>query len=279
MSRSKTVLFPASRELFKVILAVANSRGSSDRISDVEIGRAVGFESARTSRWKHGQIAVTDAPRLLVLSQSFDIDISILTQVSAGYILSDEALEILANEGKFVRFIGEQIVLPADDQVLSLTGGDGTLCRVIRRSQGHYHRRAKRLGANSISENQKEILTVLLVDDDENTIAVFNNLTGADTGINGVVARTGLEALICCGKTSPDLIIFDVFCGQIDGFAAIKSIATSEITQDTEIFATSLSLTQDVVRTALGSGALEVLQKPLKSSVLNRLLSRVRRYT
>ncbi|MCP4197668.1 MAG: response regulator [Proteobacteria bacterium] len=278
MSRSKSVLFPASRELFKVIRVVANNRSSSDRISDVEIGRAVGFESARTSRWKHGQIAVTDAPRLLALSQSFDIDISILAQVSAGYILSDEALEILANEGKFVRFVGEQIVLPADDQVISLTGGDGTLCRVIRRSKGHYHRRAKRLGTNSISENKKELLTVLLVDDDENTIEVFNNLTGAETGIDGFVARTGLEALIHCGKTSPDLIIFDVFCGQIDGFAAIKSIATSEITQDTEIFATSLSLTRDVVRTALGSGALEVLQKPLKSSVLSRLLSRVRRY-
>ena len=278
MAKSKSVLFPASRELFKVIRAVADSRHGAERVSDVEIGRAVGFESARTSRWKHGQIAVTDAPRLLALSQSFDIDISVLAQVSAGYILSDEALEILANEGKFIRFLGDQIVLPGDDQVISLTGGDGTLCRVIRRSQGHYHRRAKRLGTNSTNE-KNELVTVLLVDDDENTIEVFQNLTGADTGINGVVARTGLEALVCCGKTSPDLVIFDLFCGQIDGFAAIKCIATNEITQDTEIFATSLSVTQDVVRSALGSGALEVLQKPLKSSILSRLLSRVRRYT
>jgi CheY-like chemotaxis protein len=279
MTKSKSVLFPASRELFKVIRAVANSRNSSERLSDVEIGRAVGFESARTSRWKHGQIAVTDAPRLLALSQSFDIEITVLAQVSAGYILSEEALEILANEGKFVRFLGEQIVLPSDDQVMSLTGGDGTLCRVIRRSQGHYHRRAKRLGTNTITDNKNDNLTVLLVDNDENTIEVFQNLTGSETGIDGVVARTGLEALVFCGKTSPDLIIFDIFCGQVDGFAAIKCIATSEITKDTEIFATSMSLTQDVVRTALGSGALEVLQKPLKSSILSRLLSRVRRYS
>ncbi len=279
MAKSKSVLFPASRELFKVIRAVADSRHGTERVSDVEIGRAVGFESARTSRWKHGQIAVTDAPRLLALSQSFDIDIAVLAQVSAGYILSDEALEILANEGKFIRFLGDQIVLPDDDQVISLTGGDGTLCRVIRRSQGHYHRRAKRLGTDSINDNKNELLTVLLVDDDENTIEVFQNLTGADTGIKGVVARTGLEALVYCGKTSPDLVVFDLFCGQIDGFAAIKCIATNEITQDTEIFATSLSVTQDVVRSALGSGALEVLQKPLKSSILSRLLSRVRRYT
>ncbi|MCP4600865.1 MAG: response regulator [Proteobacteria bacterium] len=273
---ARTTPFPASRELFKLVYAFANKRASKERMSDVEIGRVIGFESPRTSRWKHGQIAVVDAARLLALSQSFDIEISILAQVASGYLSADEALKILGNEGKLIRFLGDQLVLPTDDQMISLTGGEGTMCRVIRRTPGHYHRRAKRLGG-AVRDDQESEPIVLLADDDKDAIDVFRNLTGADTGIVGVVARSAPEALLAAGRLRPQLVIFDLFLGQIDGFAAVRSLATDEATQEAEVFATSLSLSSDIVRAALGCGALEVLQRPLRSRTLGRLLGRLRR--
>ncbi len=243
-------------------------------MSDAEIGRFIGFESARTSRWKYGQIAVTDAERLLALAQSFDIDISILTHVAAGYISADETQAILTNEGKLIRFLGEQLLLPVDDQAISLSGGEGTVYRVIRRAAGHYNRKAKRLG-NIIRDDEENQPTVLLADDDETTIEVFHNLTGPGTGVKGVVARTGPEALITAGTMSPDLIIFDLFFDRVDGFSAVRQLTANKATRDAEVFATSLSLNPDIVRSALGSGAIEVLQRPLKSRVLNRILGRV----
>ncbi|MCP4679240.1 MAG: response regulator [Deltaproteobacteria bacterium] len=271
---AKTV-FPASRELFNLVREIAHKCDPNDRISDVDIGRIIGFESPRTSRWKHGQIAVVDAARLLSLSQGFDIDISILNHVAAGYLSSDEALAILAEEGKMVRFLGEQIVLPVNHQMLTVTGGEGTTCRVIRRTAGHYHRKTKRL-KGAAQTNEEDDAVVLLADDDRSTIEAFTNLTGQDTGITGVVARSGSTALVAAGRLRPQIVIFDLFLGQTDGFTALRSIANDEATRDAEVFATSLSLTPDVVRNALGCGALEVIQRPLRSRVLSRLLGRLR---
>ncbi len=253
---------------------MANKRNTKERLSDVDIGRVIGFESPRTSRWKHGQIAVVDAERLYALSQSFDIDISILVQVASGYLSAGEGIKILSNEGKLIRFLGEQIVLPADDQMVSLTGGDGTMCRVIRRTSGHYHRRAKRL-RSAVQEEESDPI-VLLADDDKDAIEIFENLTGSDTGITGVVARTGPEALVAAGRLCPQLVIFDLFIGQADGFVALRSLISDEATQEAEVFATSLSLSIDIVRMALGCGAIEVLQRPLRSRTLSRLLGRLR---
>ncbi len=244
-------------------------------MSDVDIGRVVGFESPRTSRWKHGQIAVVDSARLLALSQSFDIDICVLSHVAAGYLSTGDALKILSDEDKLCRFLGEQMVLSADQQAFSLTSGD-TVYRISRRSAGHYHRRAKRIG-KGVRGTAEDDVVALLADDEKSTIEAFENLTGSDVGIDGVVARSGAEALVVAGRIRPQLIIVDLFLGGVDGFAALRSLTTDEATQGAEVFATSRSLTPDMVRAALGCGAVEVLQRPLRSRVLNRLLGRLRR--
>lgn len=268
--------FPASLELFHLVRRIADQNEESMRISDVDIGRAVGFESARTSRWKHGQIAVTDAARLLSLAQAFDINLTVLIHVAAGYLSADEALKVLEDESKLVRFLGEQLLLSKDHQALTLTSGDGMFFRVIRRSVGHYHRRVKRIG-HPDGDRDREEPTVLLADDDKSAIEAFANLTGANTGIQGVVARSGPEALVIAGRTQPQLIIFDMFLGQIDGFSALRTLASDAATQEALLVATSLSLTPEITRQALGCGAIEVVPRPLRSRVLSRLLARVRR--
>jgi CheY-like chemotaxis protein len=272
----KKTIFPASRELFRLVRAVADSREIREEMSDVDIGRLVGFESSRTSRWKHGQISVADAARLVALSQSLDLDLTVLTHVAAGYLSADEALELLFDENKLVRFLGEQIVLPLDQQVVSLTGGEGVTCRVTRRRAGQYRRQAKRIGGAAPQE-ETDAPVVLLADDDRSTIDVFENLTGPETGVVGAVARSAPEALLKAGRLAPQLVIFDLFLGQADGFGALKSLAVDEATREAEVFATSLSVTPEVVRNALGCGALDVIQRPLRARVLARLIGRLRR--
>jgi CheY-like chemotaxis protein/transcriptional regulator with XRE-family HTH domain len=268
--------FPASRELFRLARAVADAANPREKISDAELGRMIGLESARTSRWKHGQIAVNDAARLLALAQSLDLDVSILSPVAAGYLSSDEALEIIGSERRMLRHYGEQLLLPADKQVVTLTVGDGSRARVTRRSAGKYDRSFRRGGAGGLKGKNQDI-PVLLVDDDESTLEMFGNLTGPGTGIAGAVARSGPEALIAAGQLRPRTVVFDLFIGGIDGFAAVRSLSSHKATGGTEVVATSLSLTPDIVRSAKGSGATDVLQRPLRARPLGKLLRDLRR--
>lgn len=274
---TNTPLFPASRELFKLIRAVTDTVGSAEKTSDAEIGRLIGLESARTSRWKHGQIAVADAARLLALAQSTGVDITLLSHVAAGYMSADEALEILGTEREFVRFLGEQILLPVDDQSLTLISSDGTEARINRRSALRYERPFRRGGSSRrIGDGAGEAM-VILADDDPSTIEVFSNLTGKGTGIQGYVARSIPEALVASGDLHPRMVILDIFLGQTDGFAAIRCLSTSEATQGTEVVATSLSLTSDITRAARGSGASSVLERPLRARPLGKLMRNLRR--
>lgn len=272
----RTANFPASKELFRLAREVADRQEDNvtERLSDADIGRLIGFESARTSRWKHGQIAVQDAARLLALSQSLDIDLAVLSHVAAGYHSASEALEILSSPARLVRFLSEQLVLPGDNQSLTLIS-DNTRAKIIRRTQQHYRRSAKRIGREGVEENE-ENPTALLVDDSRQTIRFFRRLTGTGTGIHGEVARSGPEALIMAGRFQPQLVIFDLYVGQTDGFAAIKSIVESDATSEAEVVATTLSLTPEVTRAAMGVGARDVLQRPLNSRTLNALLNRVK---
>lgn len=268
--------FPASRELYRLVRHFADRRDPDERMSDVEIGRLIGFENARTSRWKHGQIAVADAPRLLALSHTLDIDHTVLSHVAAGYLSMEEALDLLESENKLVRFLGDAAVLPRDEMSLTLSTSDGSQCRVVRRAPGHYLRRSKRLTRTDTDDTTPD-RSVLLADDDDQTVEAFRNLTGEGTGVVGIVARSGAEALILAGQLQPQLIVFDLFLGQMDGFAAIRALTTTFATRDAEIIATSLVVTPEIARTATGSGATDVLPRPLRARVLGRVIGKVRR--
>lgn len=272
----KPTLFPASSELFRLVRDLADHREPVDRMTDVEIGRVVGFESARTSRWKHGLIEVSDAARLLALSQAFDLDLTVVSNVAAGYLSASDATSIVSSEDRLVRFLTEQVVLLGDDQALTISGADGTTGRVVRRGPGTYHRSARRSPQGALPSVVEE-RAVVLADDNPLTLELFRNLTAAETGLVGVATASASEALMLVGKLSPRLLVLDLFLGGVDGFAAIKSIMGGELGGHTEIIATSASLAPDIIRTALGCGALEVVQRPLRARVLSRLLGRVKK--
>jgi CheY-like chemotaxis protein len=236
----------------------------------------VGFESARTSRWKHGQIEVSDAARLLTLSAALDADVTVLAHVAAGSLSAAEALVVLGDEGRLIGFLSERMVLGADEQSLALAGGRGAQARVVRRGPGRYERSVRR-GSGGAKQGRGRELVALLADDDEGMAEIFSNLTGQGTGVTGVVARTGSEALLAAGRLRPSLIVLDLFIIGVDGFAALRALASQEATRTATLVATSLAITPEITRAALGCGASEVLQRPLRARVLGRLVGRLRR--
>jgi CheY-like chemotaxis protein len=275
---AKTPLFPASREVFRLARALTDALRPLERVSDADLGRLIGLESARTSRWKHGQISVGDAARLLALAESTGVDISVLSQVAAGYLSAEEAISVLSSERDFVRFLGEQLLLPGDGQSLSMIASDGTEARVVRHELKRYERPFRRgSSTRHVAEGREGDAVVLLADDDAGTIEMFENLTGKGTGIARAVARSLPEALITAGQIRPRLVVLDLFLGGADGFAAMRCLRSHETTSAAQLVATSLTASPDVVRAAKGSGASDVLERPLRARPFGKLLRDLRR--
>jgi CheY-like chemotaxis protein/transcriptional regulator with XRE-family HTH domain len=269
-------LFPASAELFGLIREVVDIRRRSDgRSSDAEIGRVVGLESARTSRWKHGQMEISDADRLIALSQAFDIDLTVLCHVAAGQLSAGAAAELISSDRELVRFLGEQLVLPAERRKVTLTSGEGAEARIVKHADGGYERTFRRRGSGVVPAPEQEPV-VLLVDDDPQTLTLFANLGGSRAGIKGITARSGPQALVLAGECHPRLVIFDLFVGGVDGLAAVRSMAAGRPSSGPVVVATSLHVSPELERAALGNGAAELLQRPLRSRTLGKLLRSVR---
>ncbi|MBN2530660.1 MAG: response regulator [Deltaproteobacteria bacterium] len=268
--------FPASKELFRLVRHVTDTIYTDEPLSDAALGRMVGLESARTSRWKHGQIAMDDAARLLSLSQSLSIDISLLCHVASGYITADEAIMILSDDMGFLRFLSEQIVLPHNEHALTLLDSDGSEARVVRSSSTQYKRQFRRGGSGRPILKKEQERTVLLADDDAATVEIFENITGPGMGVRGRVVKSLTDLLVTAGEIQPQMIIMDLFLPGADGFSALRSLAANESLATVRLIATSMLMTPDVVRKARGCGAAQVLERPLRARPIGKLLRELR---
>ncbi|MBN2342595.1 MAG: response regulator [Deltaproteobacteria bacterium] len=276
MAEKKAAVFPTSRELFALVRKIADDIYADEPLSDAALGRMVGLESARTSRWKHGQIAVDDAARLLSLSQSLSIDIMLLCHVAAGYFTAEEALGILSNEMDFLRFLCDQLVLPQNEQALTMLDSVGSEARIVRSSPTQYQRQFRRSGSGRpILKNEQE-RTVLLADDDVATIEIFSNVTGTGTGIRGVVVGSLTDLLVQAGEVHPQMIVMDLFLPGADGFSVLRSLSASPALSTVRLIATSSLMTSDIVRKAKGCGASQVLERPLRARPIGKLLRELR---
>lgn len=269
------VVFSASAELFGFVRLVADSRRGRERASDAEIGRVIDLESARTSRWKHGQIEVADAARLMALSQEFDIDLTVLCHVAAGLLSASSAWELISGDRRLVRFLGENLVLASERRRISVVSGEGSEARITRQPDGSYERTFLKRGVAGAAAGGGRP-AVLLVDDDPRTLELFGNLLGGKTGVEGIVARSGAEALLTAGERRPRLVLFDLFIGGVDGLAAVRSLAAGRGPSAPLVIATTLHPTPEVERAARGNGAADLLQRPLRPRVLSKLLRSVR---
>ncbi len=242
-------------------------------VRDAEVGALVGFENARTSRWKHGAIDVSDAARLLALAEALDVDPSLLAHVAAGRIRADDAVPIVLDEERQVRWLAAAARPPREGAPLVVTGSTGLEIVVERRGRRKYERREKRGRPTSMPEDRSRV--AILVDDDADTAAVFQNVVAQQPGFHAQIFSTPSQALVACGRLAPHLVLVDPFLPGADGFGAIRALARDPASRGAVIVAMVPRRTDEIVDRALGAGAAEVIDRPLRAAVLGRLLKKV----
>jgi len=109
--------------------------------------------------------------------------------------------------------------------------------------------------------------TVLIVDDDINTLSMLND-TLDDAGFTVLVALEGQQALSITQRITPDIILMDAIMPHLDGFETSKRLRENPALRHTPvIFMTGLSETENVVD-AFDAGVVDYLVKPIRTQEL-----------
>ena len=114
--------------------------------------------------------------------------------------------------------------------------------------------------------------TVLIVDDDINTVSMLNdNLDEA--GFTVLVALEGKQALSVTRQITPDIILMDAVMPHLDGYQTSRCLRESPGLRYTPIiFMTGLSETENIVN-AFDAGVVDYVVKPIR---IEELLVRMR---
>jgi two-component system nitrogen regulation response regulator NtrX len=108
--------------------------------------------------------------------------------------------------------------------------------------------------------SKKTKATVLVVDDEESILETLSSIL-EDEGYEVSTASSGEDALTYFEKTSPDVVLLDVWMSGIDGIETLKKI--KEISKETPVIMISGHSTIDTAVHAIKLGAYDFLEKPL----------------
>lgn len=266
--------FPGSKELFEVCRAVADRARPGERVSDVELGRLVGFENARTSRWKHGHIEVADATRLLALSRALELDLALLVEVAAGKLRAREALALLDDPARHLRFVADTILPGQEGRSVRVTDASGRGFAVEVLGPHKVERREIVVGEGSATAAPvlPRRRLALLADDDPDVALVFRNAARDQPSVDPLVATSLPQALVLAGAQRPDLVLIDLFLPGGDGFAALRALHQNAATAGARLVATTYHPTPEIAERAKASGAQDVVARPLQVRYLTQAL-------
>jgi len=114
--------------------------------------------------------------------------------------------------------------------------------------------------------------TVLIVDDDINTVSMLND-TLDNAGFTVLVALEGSQALSITQQIVPNIILMDAMMPHLDGFETSRRLRRNPTLRHTPIiFMTGLSETRNVVD-AFDIGVVDYVIKPIR---MEELLARMR---
>jgi signal transduction histidine kinase/AraC-like DNA-binding protein len=114
-------------------------------------------------------------------------------------------------------------------------------------------------------DDQPGVRTILLVDDDPDTLALHTRLIQQLLDCRVLQARDGREALALMDQIRPNLVLLDLMMPGLDGFGVLEAMRTHKTTRDVPVVVLSArTLTEDDVA-RLNAGVAAVLSKELFS--------------
>jgi CheY-like chemotaxis protein len=118
------------------------------------------------------------------------------------------------------------------------------------------------------TDEQEDIIdfkgTVLLVDDDEDTLFTINEVVQS-CGCKTLLANSGQEALDILENETPDLILLDIMMPGMDGFQTIKKIKEDSKNLNIPVFAVTAKAMVGDREVILKHGFDDYLPKPVDS--------------
>lgn len=128
-------------------------------------------------------------------------------------------------------------------------------------------------------ERDNTILTILLVEDDENLREVSKTIiVNWDLPINLIVAENGFEGLIQAGLSKPDVIITDLMMPSMDGFQMIKVLRVMPGLNKPRIVVVTAIDDQHIVAKGGVADDIELLRKPIPYEHLKSIVLEVLSY-
>ena len=112
-------------------------------------------------------------------------------------------------------------------------------------------------------EVQKNLNTVLVVDDDSDVRNVIADALRMEDEINVMEARNGVDALLAIGRSKPDMIILDVRMPNMNGYDVCERLKADNDVRKIKIIAISGDHSPDVRERILAAGADMFFTKPL----------------
>jgi CheY-like chemotaxis protein len=123
--------------------------------------------------------------------------------------------------------------------------------------------------ASLLLPNHREV-TILVVDDNENLIALFQRYLGGHK-IAVIGATSGQQAIISAWQHNPQLIILDVMMPHQDGWEVLQLLLDNPATQAVPIIICSVLNEAEL---ALAMGASDYITKPISQTTLLEVLRR-----
>ncbi|MBX3364177.1 MAG: response regulator [Phycisphaeraceae bacterium] len=148
----------------------------------------------------------------------------------------------------------------------------GSKFRRIPRDELLRFMRANGIPTDSVEGNRKRIL---VVDDDEHIVDLFQDLLGEDGRFEVRAATTGYDAGMLTESFKPDLIILDYMLPDINGNVVCDRIRRNDMFAETRILIVSGVVNQQDVRQLLDAGADEFIKKPFEVRTLMQTVTRL----
>ncbi len=123
-------------------------------------------------------------------------------------------------------------------------------------------------------DNNKELVTVLLVEDTEDNRQMMKRLLEM-SGFRVVEAINGVEAVEVASQERPQIILMDLSLPFIDGLAATRRIRSLPPLSKVPIVAVSAHDTADFHSEALEAGCNAYITKPIDYPELENLVNRL----